>query len=234
MIFLDLRRHFSAHTFAFIAFSYHFLSRRATFRLMPRIGKNGSPSTQQLKAGKTPALTASDLCALRDFVNKRLTEPSSLQDNNPLPLSVLIEQNPDVYRNAVDLLSAGNSVQAVAHATSIPLQTIRAVAHVIPDYRLIVRETTARNLSQSSLRMSEVLLERADKMPIDRIPFALAVTVEKSELLGGAATSRIEHKKVITRGELQAMFEALPRAKVLRPALEDDHSEDQFQGNPPD
>jgi len=31
---------------------------------------------------------------------------------------------------------------------------------------------------------------------------------KKSELLGGAATSRIEHKKVITREELQAMFDA--------------------------
>jgi hypothetical protein len=88
------------------------------------------------------------------------------------------------------------------------------MTHFMPDYRLIVREATARNLSQSSLRMSEVLLEHADKMPIDRVPFALAVTVEKSELLGGAATSRIEHRKVVTQEELQAMFDALPRAKA--------------------
>ena len=83
---------------------------------MPKPNNNG-----QCKLQKIPRLSANDLCALRDFVNKRLTEPSSLQDNNPLPLSVLIEQNPGLYRNAVDLLRAGNSVQAVAHATSIPL-----------------------------------------------------------------------------------------------------------------
>jgi hypothetical protein len=53
------------------------------------------------------------------------------------------------------------------------------MTHFIPDYRLIVREATARNLAQSSLRMSEVLLERSDRMPIDRVRFALAVTAEK-------------------------------------------------------
>jgi hypothetical protein len=175
---------------------------------MPKPNRNG-----QSKPKKVPRLTANDLCALRDFVNKRFTEPSSLQDNNPLPLSVLIEQNPDLYRNAVDLLSAGNSVQAVAHASSIPLQTIRAMTYFIPDYRLIVREATARNLSQSSLRMSEVLLERADKMPIDRVPFALAVSTEKAELLSGGVTARSETRQIVTREELQKLFDALPRAK---------------------
>jgi hypothetical protein len=194
---------------------------------MPKPNSNG-----QSKLQKVPRLSASDLCALRDFVNKRLAESSSLQDNSPLPISVFIEQSPDLYRNAVDLLSAGNSVQAVANATLIPLQTIRAITHFMPDYRFIVREATARNLAQSSLRMSEVLLERSDKMPIDRVPFALAVTVEKSELLGGAATSRIEHKKVVTQEELQAMFDALPRAKVLPPSRQDDRSEDLRQDNP--
>jgi hypothetical protein len=181
---------------------------------MPRIGKNGSPFTRQPKAGKRPALSASDLCALRDFVNKRLTDPSSLQDNDPIPLSVLIDQNPDLYRNAVDLLSAGNSVQAVAHATSIPLQTIRAMTHFIPNYREVCRSGTSKNLALASLRMSEILVESTDRIPADKIAFTLAVATEKAELLSGGITQRTETRQVVTREELQRLFEQLSRAKV--------------------
>jgi len=181
---------------------------------MPRIGKNGSPSTQEPKGEKSPALSADDLCTFRDFVSKRLTEPSSLQDNNPLPLSALIDQNPDLYRNAVDLLSAGNSVQAVAHATSIPLQTTRAMTHFIPNYRDVCRSSTSKNLALASLRMSEILVESADRIPADKIAFTLAVATEKSELLSGGVTQRTEVRPVVSREELQRLFEQLPRAKV--------------------
>ena len=176
---------------------------------MPKANNNG-----QSKPQKVPHLCANDLCALRDFVNKRLTEPSSLQDNNPLPLSVLIEQNPDLYRNAVDLLSAGNSVQAVAHATSIPLQTIRAMTHFIPDYRDVCRSSTSKNLALASLRMSEILVESTDRIPADKIAFTLAVATEKAELLSGGVTQRTEVRPVVSREELQKLFEQLPRAKV--------------------
>jgi hypothetical protein len=181
---------------------------------MSRIGKNGSPSTREPKGEKSPALSANDLCALRDFVNKRLTEPSSLQDNNPLPLSVLIYENPDLYRNAVDLLSAGNSVQAVAHASSIPPQTIRAMTHFIPGYRDVCRSSTSKNLALASLRMSEILVESTDRIPADKIAFTLAVATEKAELLSGGITQRTETRQVISREELQRLFDQLPRAKV--------------------
>jgi len=181
---------------------------------MPRIGKNGGPSKPGPTVEKTPSLTASDLCALRDFVNKRLTEPSSLQDNNPLPLGALIEQNPDLYRNAVDLLSVGNSVQAVAHATSIPIQTIRAMTHFIPNYREVCRSSTSKNLALASLRMSEILVESTDRIPADKIAFTLAVATEKAELLSGGVTARSETRQIVTREELQKLFDALPRAKA--------------------
>ena len=176
---------------------------------MPKPNRNG-----QSKPKKVPRLSPNDLCALRDFVNKRLTEPSSLQDNNPFPLSVLLEQNPDLYRNAVDLLSAGNSVQAVAHATSIPLQTVRAMTHFIPNYRDVCRSSTSKNLALASLRMSEILIESTDRIPADKIAFTLAVATEKAELLSGGVTQRTEVRPVVSREELQRLFEQLPRAKV--------------------
>ena len=181
---------------------------------MSRTGKNGNPLTRCPTVEKTPALTASDLCALRDFINKRLTEPSSLQGDNPLPLSALIEQHPDLYRNAVDLLSAGNSIQAVAHATSIPIQTIRAMTHFIPSYREVCRSSTSKNLALASLRMSEILVESTDRIPPDKIAFTLAVATGKAELLSGGVTARSETRQIVTREELQKLFDALPRAKA--------------------
>jgi hypothetical protein len=42
----------------------------------------------------------------------------------------------------------------------------------------------------------------------------MAVGIEKAELLGGGATQRTETRQVISREELQKLFEQLPRAKV--------------------
>jgi hypothetical protein len=44
----------------------------------------------------------------------------------------------------------------------------------------------------------------------------LAVTIDKAQLLSGGVTQRTETRKVVTREELQALFEALPRAKVIQ------------------
>jgi hypothetical protein len=189
---------------------------------MPRIEKNGLRSPQEPKAKKTPALSANDLFALRDFVNQRLSSPTAVADN-PLPLSKLIEENPAAYAQAIDLLSAGHSPQAVANSTGLPLATVKAASHFIPDYRTVVRSATSRNLSLASLRMSEVLFDRADQLHPDRLGFTLAVAVEKSELLSGGITQRTEHR-VVSREELQQLFDALPKArdvKVFDPPTED-------------
>ena len=214
MILLDLRRHFSAHTFASIAFFYHFLCDRATFPAMPRIGKNCDPLTREPKAEKTPVLTAGDLCALRDFVNKRLAEPPAPQNPSTPSLSDLIEQSPDVYRSVVDLLSQGHSIQAVSSATGVDLAVVKAASWFVPDYRQICKNATARNLALANLRMSEILAERTDSLPADRVPFVLAVSVEKAELLGGGITQRTETRQVVSREELQRLFDQLPRAKA--------------------
>lgn len=180
---------------------------------MPKALKNGSTPAQKQSRPKQPRLSFDDTLALRDFVTRTLGQPPT-GGHNPLPLAKLIEADPDSYRDVVDLLSQGQSPKAVSVATAIPLPTVRAMSHFIPDYRIVVKDATARNLSQASLRMSEILVDRADQMPIDRIPFALAVTTEKSELLSGGVTQRTEHRKVATPEELQAMFNALPKAKA--------------------
>jgi hypothetical protein len=176
---------------------------------MPKPNSNG-----QSKPKKVPRLTANDLCALRDFVNKRLAEPPAPQNPSTPSLSDLIEQSPDVYRFVVDLLSQGHSIQAASAATGVSLPIVKAASWFVPDYRQICKNATARNLALANLRMSEILVERTDSLPVDRVPFALAVSVEKAELLGGGITQRTETRQVVTREELQRLFDQLHRAKV--------------------
>jgi hypothetical protein len=61
--------------------------------------------------------------------------------------------------------------------------------------------------------MSEILVESTDRIPADKIAFTLAVATEKAELLSGGVTARSETRQIVTREELQKLFDALPRAK---------------------
>jgi hypothetical protein len=176
---------------------------------MPRIAKNGAQVPSQKKA-----LSYADVAVLRDFVNKRLAEPPAPQNPSTPSLSDLIEQNPDDYRSVVDLLSQGHSLQSVSAATGIDLAIVKAASWFIPDYRAICKNATARNLALTNLRLSEILAERTDSLPIDRVPFALAVSVEKSELLSGGITQRTETRQIVSREELQRLFDQLPKVKV--------------------
>jgi hypothetical protein len=88
------------------------------------------------------------------------------------------------------------------------------MTHFIPNYREVCRSGTSKNLALASLRMSEILVESTDRIPADKIAFTLAVATEKAELLSGGITQRTETRQVVTREELQRLFEQLPRAKV--------------------
>jgi hypothetical protein len=72
--------------------------------------------------------------------------------------------------------------------------------------------------------MSEMLVESTDRIPADKIAFTLAVATEKAELLSGGVTQRTEVRPVVSREELQKLFDALPRAKAKVVELPDSTS----------
>jgi hypothetical protein len=176
---------------------------------MASIRKSGTQSTSQKKS-----LNHADLATLREFVNKRLAEPPTPQNPGAPSLSDLIEQKPDAHRAVVDLLSQGQSIQAVSGSTGVDFAVVKAASWFVPDYRIVCKNATARNLVLANLRMSEILAEHTDKLPIDRVPFAMAVGIEKGELLGGGVTQRTETRQVISREEIQRLFDQLPKAKA--------------------
>ena len=126
----------------------------------------------------------------------------------------LISREPELCREAVELLAAGQSVEKVVARTGIGVENARTLSEFVPDYALIVRSMTVKNLRAANLRMSEIMAEQADRISADKLAFSLAISAEKSELLGGGLTQRVEHRRVVTPEELQQLFEALPRAKA--------------------
>lgn len=173
---------------------------------MPRRTFNGTDSSKNL--------TNTDLAALRSFVQKTLSQPPVPQNPLAPSLADLIEQNPDAYRSVIDLLAQGHSIQSVANSTGVDPVVVNAASWFVPDYRAICKSATARNLALANLRMSEILAQRTDSLPVDRVPFALAVSVEKSQLLDGGVTQRTESRQVVSREELQKLFDQLPRANA--------------------
>jgi hypothetical protein len=178
---------------------------------VPKPKNNGQIASQ--KPQKQPRLSADDVFSIRTFVEKNLSSPNESHD--PLPVSQLIEQQPKTYRDALELLAQGHSVPSVANISGLPTQILRCMANFIPNYHATVRFSTSRNLAFANHRLSEILLERSDEMPLDRVPFCLAVSVEKSELLGGGVSARTETRHVVSREELQKLFDSLPRAREL-------------------
>ncbi|MGA8658284.1 MAG: hypothetical protein WB586_19250 [Chthoniobacterales bacterium] len=197
---------------------------------MPSSAKNGQASAEN----KSKPLNAADVLALRTFVNKTLAEPPALSESSsPRPsLAQLIEEDPARYRNAIDLLASGNSIQSVAQATGLDLQVIKTISWFVPDFKTTCRFATSRNLAMASLRMSEILAQNSDSISPDKLAFTLAVATEKSELLSGGVTARTETRQVVTQKELEELFNALPRAKVADVKLIESTPKDPLKPRP--
>jgi hypothetical protein len=140
--------------------------------------------------------------------NRRRELPSEIA------VEELIERERELCREAVELLATGKSAEVVAARTGIAVENVRTLSEFVPDYGVIERSTTVKNLRAANLRMSELMAQQADKISADKLAFSLAISAEKSELLSGGLTQRVEYRRVVTREELQALFESLPRAKA--------------------
>ena len=170
--------------------------------------------------GLEAAQSSTQKLAKKDGVGsvRRFVEEVLSKRRRELPsemaVEALISRERELCREADELLAAGQSVERVATRTGIGVENARTLSEFVPDYALIVRSMTVKNLRAANLRMSEIMAEQADRISADKLAFSFAITTEKSELLSGGVTQRSQTKRVVTPEELQAMFEALPRAKA--------------------
>lgn len=141
------------------------------------------------------------------------------EDANPLDTveakaRIVADRMPEQYKQALQMLADGCSPNLVNQFVPIGLDTIRKIRQMHPQSIARIKESILDNLMEASQVMSERLAREANDLPTQRLPQALAATIDKAQLLSGGVTQRTETRKVVTREELQQLFEALPRAKA--------------------
>jgi len=112
------------------------------------------------------------------------------------------------------MLADGCSPHLINQFASIGEDVIRRIRQLHPASISKIKENVLDNLMEASQVMSERLAREAKDLPTQRLPAALAATIDKAQLLSGGVTQRTETRKVVTREELQQLFESLPRAKA--------------------
>jgi hypothetical protein len=105
----------------------------------------------------------------------------------------LMESRPTIYRAIVDGLGQGLGVRQLCRAYRVSHHTVAAVMARESAAVATLKERTVSVLRTFGRLAADRLLDEVDQIPIQSLPIALGIAVEKAELLSGGATSRIEH-----------------------------------------
>jgi hypothetical protein len=105
----------------------------------------------------------------------------------------LMESRPTIYKALVDGLGQGLGVRQLCRAYRVSHHTVAAVMARESQAVATVKERTVSVLRTFGRLAADRLLDEVDQIPIQSLPIALGIAVEKAELLSGGATSRIEH-----------------------------------------
>jgi hypothetical protein len=113
------------------------------------------------------------------------------------------------------LLAQGLTPDTVARTAKLHIQVVRRIRDENPECVAHLKNQVARDLGETVQIMSKRLVEYASTMPADKIPTAISQIIDRYQLLSGGVTVRTEHRNVATPEDLEAMFAALPSAKVI-------------------
>jgi hypothetical protein len=147
---------------------------------------------------------------------KALVKPSAIRSIEIIDAEVAtLEKNfPSAYKQILAFLAEGASPARISEFTTVDAYIIRRIRDSHVEAVEKMKERLVTNLAEASLRLSERMVESADKLKPREIPQSLAVAIDKHQLLSGGVTARTEHRNVPTPEELQDMFNALPRANA--------------------
>ena len=130
-------------------------------------------------------------------------------------LTYFIESDPTGYKDIVDRLASGESVNKISRLTGHQPALIRDIIKAHPGSIDSRRSAIVDRLEEAIHATSERLAEDNDKISINRLADVLTETVKNFQLLRGEATSRTETKPIATPEELKRMFDSLPKAKTV-------------------
>jgi hypothetical protein len=133
------------------------------------------------------------------------------------------------YEQIITLLANGHSPFKVSQWTGIETDVVRRIRDLHPETLDRIKQNLAANLAEAATALSERLISEAPNLDPEHIAKALAIAVDKHQLLSGGVTARTEHRTVPTPEELEAMFNALPRANAT--VIEDKPKEELTNGN---
>lgn len=141
------------------------------------------------------------------------------QDANPQDIveakvRIIATRMPEKYEQILRLLADAYSPNLISALVGIGDDVIRRIRQLHPVSIARIKEVVLDNLLEATQVMSERLAIEAKMLPTDKLANALSSTIDKAQLLSGGVTQRTETKRVVTREELQALFDALPRAKA--------------------
>ena len=145
---------------------------------------------------------------------KEIPQDANPHDVTEAKVRIVATRMPVKYQQILTLLADGYSCQLINKYVGIGDDVIRRIRQLHPQSIQKIKEVVLDNLLESVQVMSERLAREAHELPTGRLAQALAQTIDKAQLLSGGVTQRTETKRVVTREELQALFESLPRAKA--------------------
>jgi hypothetical protein len=155
--------------------------------------------------GKTPAVKRESLLSTTPEISE-----------HECSIAALMERSPETYAGCVKFIEEGHSPGGIAALCGVSIATVRKIRNIIGKAAIHAGiRSVGRNLVEAAQAMSERLIEENGEIPIAQLPTALGVIVDRASLLSGGVTARIEHKNVPTPEDLQKMFDALPKAKVI-------------------
>jgi hypothetical protein len=113
--------------------------------------------------------------------------------------AVLMEARPETYQKCVDLLESGISPGGAAALCHISTALARKIRNILgTDALHAAIRAAGRNMIESAQLLSERMVNESHKIPITQVPNALGMMVDKSLLVTGAPTQRIEVAHVPT------------------------------------
>ena len=137
--------------------------------------------------------------------------PNAL-DHAEAKARIVSERMPARYQQCLHMLADGYSINMIDKFVGIGPDTIACIKRLHPATISKIKETVLDNLLESVQVMSERLAKEAHEIPTQRLASALAQIIDRVQLLSGGVTQRTETRKVVTREELQQLFESLPKA----------------------
>jgi hypothetical protein len=149
--------------------------------------KKRKPSLLEVEAAKAAAAPSLFLVSTEEEGNQEMERRGEFTAER------LMDSRPTIYRALVDGLGQGLGVRQLCRAYRVSHHTVAAVMARESSTVATLKERTVATLRTFGRLAADRLLDEVDQIPIQSLPIALGIAVEKAELLAGGATSRIEH-----------------------------------------